>query len=318
MFAMPGAAYYEHQTHRYHSPQHYYDDRASFSRRGSTSHSSSTSHGYPSMRRSQTSPYVPVPDVNANRLQHTVKTCAWVLEQQFAQMAEQNETDVRWIRQQQEQDSMRDQLVFRIVASGRRGWSAVEEMLDSDRYAASGVEGPGTRSRGWEREFELTVEEELRKLQAYRRESERHRAAYEKRKRVEEEKEAARREREREVLRARRQEAEREAQCSYESRWAELSSTSESLGFHDIPWPMFSQPPTLDDITPARVTRFVLSPLQQGETRREVVRNALRRWHPDRFGRVLSRVSEQDKEAVQEGMGIVVRCLNHLLERENQ
>ncbi|KAI0644407.1 hypothetical protein C8Q79DRAFT_894220, partial [Trametes meyenii] len=87
------------------------------------------------------------------------------------------------------------------------------------------------------------------------------------------------------------------------------------LGFRDIPWPVFSQPQALDELAPAKVTRFVLSPLHPGETRREKVRTALRRWHPDRFGRVLARVGEEDREAVEEGVGIVVRCLNGMLER---
>ncbi|CDO77624.1 hypothetical protein BN946_scf184946.g17 [Trametes cinnabarina] len=314
---MPDTAYYKHQPHPPYSPKHYHNDRASFSGRASTSHSSATQHAYPSMRRSHTlgSPYGPA-DEDASAWQHMAKTCAWVLEQQFAQMAEQNEEDVRWIREQQERDRMREQVVFRIIASGRRGWPAVEEVLYSDRYA--GLERSERRRRRWEEEVELSFEEEMRRLNAYRRECERYRAAYEKRKRAEEETERAHRERERAALKARREEAERDAQEVYEARWTELLSTLESLGFRDIPWPMFSQPRTLDEITSARVTRFVLSPLHPGETRRDKVRNALRRWHPDRFGRVLARVDEGEKETVEEGVGIVVRCLNDLLARENQ
>ena len=63
---------------------------------------------------------------------------------------------------------------------------------------------------------------------------------------------------------------------------------------------------------------FVLSPLHPGERRREKVRNALRRWHPDRFGRLSPRLKEEDREAIEEGMGTVARCLNDLLERASQ
>lgn len=45
------------------------------------------------------------------------------------------------------------------------------------------------------------------------------------------------------------------------------------------------------------------------------VRSALRRWHPDRFGRILAKVRDEDKARVEEGVGLVVRCLNDLLER---
>ncbi|KAL1945722.1 hypothetical protein VTO73DRAFT_1724 [Trametes versicolor] len=311
MFASPQPAYYEPPHHHY-SPKHYHDDRASFSGRASTSHSS-TAHAHPAMRRSRTMATPQYAD--ANPWQHVAKTYAWVLEQQFARMAEENDETVQWIHQQQARDAIREQAAYRIVASGHRGRHAAEDVHYGDPYAA--MEEAARRKRRWQREAELMLEEEMQRLQAYRRESERHREAFEKR-RLEEEQARARWEREREALRSRRQEAEREAQSEYESRWAELSSTSESLGFCDIPWPTFARPRSLDDITTAKVTRFVLSPLQPGETRREKVRNALRRWHPDRFGRVLARVDEEDREMVEEGVGIVVRCLNSLLERESQ
>ena len=95
-------------------------------------------------------------------------------------------------------------------------------------------------------------------------------------------------------------------------------SSEGTLGFRDIPWPTFAQPTALEDLSPAKVAMFVLSPLHPGETRREKVRNALRRWHPDRFGRLASRIEEGEKEAIEEGVGIVARCLNDLLERESQ
>ncbi|KAI1791341.1 hypothetical protein LXA43DRAFT_889482 [Ganoderma leucocontextum] len=127
-----------------------------------------------------------------------------------------------------------------------------------------------------------------------------------------------RREREREAVRARRMEREREAGRRYQARWGELLSSEGTLGFRDVPWPMFSQPKSLEGLSPAKVTMFVLSPLHPGETRREKIRNALRRWHPDRFGRLAGRIDEAEKEAIEEGAGIVARCLNDLLERESQ
>ena len=95
-------------------------------------------------------------------------------------------------------------------------------------------------------------------------------------------------------------------------------SSEETLGFDDIPWPMFSQPASLEDLSEAKVAKFVLSPLHPGETRRDKIRNALKRWHPDRFGRLSGRVKDEEKEAIEDGVGIVARCLNDLLERESQ
>ncbi|KIP08467.1 hypothetical protein PHLGIDRAFT_18913 [Phlebiopsis gigantea 11061_1 CR5-6] len=83
-----------------------------------------------------------------------------------------------------------------------------------------------------------------------------------------------------------------------------------------VPWPLLSEPRSVEEIRSARVTMFVLSPHHsQGQTTKDRVRSALRRWHPDRFGRILARVKEEDRPQVEVGVGIVVRCLNDLLER---
>ncbi|KAI0768814.1 hypothetical protein BD413DRAFT_433600, partial [Trametes elegans] len=87
------------------------------------------------------------------------------------------------------------------------------------------------------------------------------------------------------------------------------------LGFCDVPWPTFAQPRSLEELTPAKVAKFVLSPSHPGEAHRDKIRNALRRWHPDRFGRVLARATDDERESLEEGMGIVARCLNDLLEK---
>ncbi|KAI0812362.1 hypothetical protein BC629DRAFT_1472366 [Irpex lacteus] len=61
---------------------------------------------------------------------------------------------------------------------------------------------------------------------------------------------------------------------------------------------------------------FILSSQHsEGLSMKDRVKSALRRWHPDRFGRILARVSDEDKGKVEEGAGIVARCLSNLLER---
>lgn len=316
MFYPPSTApaYYPYS----YSPKYYRDDLYSAS-----SSSSPRPQPQPGMRRSRTvgSPYVPEYEYgydssDAEPYTRMPRTYAWVLEQEIADMVKANEETVRWVQAQQARDTLREQLAIRILTTARRGgFPSFEELL---------LHHPGTRARctesdkrwkQWERDAEDTIEDELRRLNDYRRQTERHRAAYERRKRMEDEKERLRREHELEEARSRRQE---ESARRYESRWAALLSSSETLEFRDIPWPMFSRPKSLSDIKPAKVTLFVLSPLHPGETRREKIRNALKRWHPDRFGRISSRVEEADREAVEEGMGIVVRCLNDLLERESR
>ena len=122
-----------------------------------------------------------------------------------------------------------------------------------------------------------------------------------------------------EAERARREEEERAAWDRYESRWNELLSSeasSEPLTFESIPWPLTSPPRNVEELRPARITVFILSSQHsRGQSMKDRVRHALRRWHPDRFGRILARVREEDRAMVEEGVGIVARCLNGLLER---
>ena len=277
-------------------------------------------------------------DVEPNaRMPHTY---AWVLEQQIAEMAALNEETVRWVHTQQQARAAAGApahiLCLLAVAT-----HAVSPLARS--VPVSPVE-PGvppsfeellsTRREwraAWEpREARDVAEDELRRWQAHRRDAERCRAAYERRKRVEEEKERERTRREREL---RRREKERAAAARYEARWAELlaslgsngevsgedgETNARTLGFRDVPWPMVSQPRALADIREDKVAAFVLSPLYPGEMPRDKIRNALKRWHPDRFGRLWSRVRGEERELIEEGVGIVARCLSDLLERESQ
>ena len=50
-----------------------------------------------------------------------------------------------------------------------------------------------------------------------------------------------------------------------------------------------------------------------GMSDRARLQAALLRWHPDKMGRVMERVIEQDREAIQEGVKILVGELAVLL-----
>jgi len=131
---------------------------------------------------------------------------------------------------------------------------------------------------------------------------------------------------------------------SYETRWSLLSQNQRHLGgasltFERIPWPVtdseeFISPPDgrrttrtstrrapalLDELLkPEAIREFLLSPAHSPEvSSKDRIRTALRRWHPDKFARLLGLVVESDKDVVADGVGIVVRCLNEMLEREN-
>lgn len=256
----------------------------------------------PSMRRSRTAAAAQDPA----GWRHAAKAYARVaaLETEIAAMARENDDTVRWVRAQQAQ---RDR---------RALWGYHTDVLADD---AGGADWWGARRRrpaaaACQVEMDWAIQEELRRLQAQRRETARCRAAYERRKAVEEERERQRRMR----REGQREAAEAAAWDHYEARWNELLAGDETgpLTFDAVPWPLVAQPQGLEDIRPARITIFVLSSRHShGQTMKDRVRAALRRWHPDRFGRILSRVVEEDKHKVEEGAGIVVRCLNELLER---
>ena len=103
-----------------------------------------------------------------------------------------------------------------------------------------------------------------------------------------------------------------------------------ALTFERIPWPVAKgedaarllrldgTAQALDALRPEAIREFLLSSAHSPDVApKDRIRAALRRWHPDKFARVLSLVIESDRDAVAEGMGIVVRCLNDMLEREN-
>lgn len=129
---------------------------------------------------------------------------------------------------------------------------------------------------------------------------------------------------------------------SYEKRWSLLSQSqnqrqlggASSLTFERIPWPVADSeiipPSPLDDrrrkrrgaldelLRPEAIREFLLSPAHSSEvSSKDRIRAALRRWHPDKFARLLGLVVESDRDDVADGVGIVVRCLNEMLEREN-
>ncbi|TFY54091.1 hypothetical protein EVJ58_g9065 [Rhodofomes roseus] len=256
---------------------------------------------------------------------HVAQTYAWVLDQSFAEMARKNDETVRWIMEQQRRD------MFHAMDATREAMAFVQSVaagVQAEMEAATGAyrfEEIWTTPMParWRQEAEETVQEELRRLQQARQNTERCRKAYERRKTEEEDMERRRSE----ILqrsKEKRQQTEKQLWEAYESRWAAISGSSstrkhiDQLNFRSIPWPMFGQPDSVEDITPARIALFVLSTSHsEGQSRKERIKAALRRWHPDRFGRWLARVDEHDRRKVEEGAGTVVRCLNDLLQRDN-
>jgi hypothetical protein len=149
--------------------------------------------------------------------------------------------------------------------------------------------------------------------------------------------EQARRERERErallklaEARALEKKAFEEAWSVYESRWMLLNFATRSspiiiqsapgnltLSFRDIPWPLLHPPSSCDGITTVAIRMFLASEHQSSDkSLRDRIREALLRWHPDRFeGRIMEHVRADQRGEVKKGVDIVVCCLNELLSK---
>ena len=114
----------------------------------------------------------------------------------------------------------------------------------------------------------------------------------------------------------------------YEKKWEVLRSGVDNDGtkihlifFDQIPWPVVNMTPTNPrQIQPEHIREFLTHPLREKpdasgrkRTVKAKVRDELKRWHSDRFNpTVLSRVCEEDKLAVSEAAGMVVRVLTDM------
>jgi len=245
------------------------------------------------------------------RKRPVAQTYTWFVEQELAALSKEISETRQWVFEQQAYFGLLPKDGARRNAAGGVGPAGREP--DADAEMANRLrEHLRAAERHWERS---KLQEEFDKMESRWRE----RAGREERRRRQEqqwaEEQRARVERQK-VLESRSQ--EEAAWRAYERRWTAIASEGGQLKFKSVPWPTTVPPRNVAEITPAAVARFIFSPAHsQGMSRKERIKNALRRWHPDRFGRMLSRVAEKDKAAVERGVGIVARCLNDLLAQEN-
>jgi hypothetical protein len=243
---------------------------------------------------------------------HMAETYAWVADQEQLKLEKKNKKTAKWVIEQQ---SFLDDRTNQRDKSPRRTWeecTCVYE-VDGEKREVESRRVPMER----EEDKAKVIENEIRRIQARvqkKKESEKKRLAEEKLRAAETQKKKRE-----EEERARANVASLDVWRAYEARWASMAASSEPLTFHAVPWPLASRPTGTEGIIPMGITAFLLSPLHsQNQTRKDRIRSALLRWHPDRFHKFLVRVVEEDKTSVQEGAGIVVRCLNELMERETR
>lgn len=102
---------------------------------------------------------------------------------------------------------------------------------------------------------------------------------------------------------------------TYEERWRKLLTSDDLVCWMDIPWPVQDPPASIEQLTPAAISDFLFAPLKVREasgTRKDKLRQALLRWHPDKLAMLISRVVDMEDGKVVEGINAVFRCLREL------
>lgn len=235
-----------------------------------------------------------------------VDTYAWV-EHHCSPPITRGRTTEEWVMEQQS-----------VPRSHRGVWDGIlfayddeswRRMREEEQIRLAAAEKAKQRAR--------IIDERLRDIESrirHRREVEKERLAAERWQASEERKERDRIERER------TNQATRDAWRRYEKGWEDIARCPDRpISFSTIPWPLASMPKRskLDEITANDIGFFLLSPLHsEGQAAKERIRRAQLIWHPDRFQKVLGRVTAADKTGVETGAGIVARCLNDLMARE--
>lgn len=106
---------------------------------------------------------------------------------------------------------------------------------------------------------------------------------------------------------------------TYEERWRKLLTSDDLVSWTDIPWPIQDTPTSVEQLTPCAISDFLFAPLKvQGVsgTRKEKLRQALLRWHPDKLALLISRVVDMEDGKVVEGINAVFRSLRVLQDAE--
>jgi hypothetical protein len=241
-------------------------------------------------------------DTIKQNIKQTKKTQQWVFEQRtlFPGETLRNKDDFPEAWEEKTRAGMWEELIYSHELETERRRRQKEEVR---RLSA---EREQTKAR--------YVQEELKRLEARmraKRETERQKMVEEKLRSQMEARERDRKER------AGAQKAITDAWTRYENGWEAITSSTTPLGYEDIPWPTKFVPATPSDITPSAIVTLLLSPFHSPkQSRKERLRSAQLRWHPDRFRRLINRVKEEDREAVEEGVGIIARCLNDLMSKE--
>ena len=245
---------------------------------------------------------------------HVVQTYTWVADEELIKGRKRVQKTENWVKEQQQYFNSKagpssDQPP-RPAKIRREDWEELNLVYGVEAEQWIRQEERARRVTQEREKARIRIQNELRRIEArfqQKREAD-------KKEREEARRKAADEVREKEARdRAKLEKLILKAWENYESRWSSLASSKEELDFKKIPWPVIVPPRNTADITRDAIVALLFSNLHsQAQTRKERIRTAQLRWHPDRFRRFLGRVPENDKAAVEEGVGIIARCLNGL------
>ena len=274
-----------------------------------------------------------VPNGWKPRKQHATPAYTWIVEQELAALSREISETRRWVFEQQVHFGLLPSTTTK-VGGGTNSTRSQPQPQPRTRTAEKRRRDPDPVPADWELDEDMAwLRERLRAAQRHaersqlQEEFDKMEARWKREERCGREEEERRQRRRREYHhRSGEQEekaAERRRQAdawkAYERQWAAIAIGHDDnpLKFRSVPWPMTLPPRSAREVTSEAVSKFILSHAHsEGVSRKERIKSALRRWHPDRFGRILNRVDEKDKAAVERGVGTVVRCLNDLLAQE--
>lgn len=266
-------------------------------------------------------PSRPIPHVSPQTRRHTEpqpiprSTENWVREQQTV-AAEESE----WRRQHQERRHAKphshENPYSRVTSPKVANEAAWDDLArayerDAERWMR---DEEALRADARAREKERTLHDQTRRVEARiraRREAERAQVGEDRARRFAEERDG--RERVRNTVRT------EAAWRAYEAGWKRLAHLKheDAIGFAGVPWPLERAPARAEDVTPEKVSAFLLSEAHSRDVpRKERIRRAQLRWHPDRFQRLVPHIVSADRQEVQEAAGTVARCLNDLMAAE--
>ena len=261
-----------------------------------------------------------VPNSCNPQKRHATPTYTWIVEQELAALSREISETRRWAFEQQAHFGLLPTAKVGASTSTQPPRTRTAEKRRRDPDPATGdreldeeMAWLRERLRAAQRHAErIQLQEEFNKMEARWKKEERSGRDEERRQR-----------RRQEYHRSGEREAERRRQAeawkTYENQWAAIAIGNDDspLKFRSVPWPVTLPPRSAGEVTSEAVAKFILSHAHsEGVSRKDRIKNALRRWHPDRFGRILNRVDVKDRAAVESGVGMVVRCLNDLLARE--